>query len=431
MNVLHSKTLTGNIHAHLYPTNKFKTVLVAVFLQQVLENGLAAKTALLPAVLERGTNRHPTFMDLKREMEMLYGASMGSDVLKKGERQVISFSLEVINDRFAPGEQLLKKALFVLKNVLADPLLAHGAFKEEYVAQEKDQLAKEIKNLINDKVNYALERCIQEMCARERYGVYKYGDLASLNSITSSELYDYYQEIFASHPVDIFLVGDLDPENAFQLLEETLAFPRSNHALALSPLDIGSSPEEPRHRFEELPVNQGKLTLGYRANTIYQDEDYPAMLFYNGILGGFPHSKLFQNVREKASLAYYAFSRLDKLKGIQLIGSGIEVSHYQKALDIIQEQVELIRQGEITREEMENTRRGLINQLKIIADSPFTLVNYYLDTLIGQRSESIADFIRLVECVQVEEVVAAAQKVELDTIYFLRAPDGEGGSHAS
>ncbi len=433
MSVLQSKALTGNINAHFFPTDKFKTVLVSVIIQQTLEKNLAARTALLPAVLERGTSRYPTFMDLKRELEMLYGTSLASDVLKKGERQLISFSLEVINDRFAQGEQLLNKALSILGSVLSDPVRENGSFQKEYVVQEKEQLGKEIQNLVNDKVSYALERCIQEMCRAEPYGVYKYGDLESLEEVDPQGLYSYYRDVFASCPLDVFVVGDLDAGDVFRQLEETLAFPRAAQAAYLPPLDKGPFPLEQRHKVEELSVSQGKLTLGYRTQTTYGDDDYPAMLFYNGILGGFPHSKLFRNVREKASLAYYAFSRLDKFKGIQLIGSGIEVDHYQQALDIIQEQVDLIRQGKISAEEMENTRRGLINQLKVVADSPFRLANYFLDTLIGERPEGLEDFIRRLERVSSDEVVEAAQKVGLDTIYFLRSlpGDGEGGSNHS
>ncbi len=428
---LQSKKLTGNIQAHLFPTKKFKTVLITVFIQQALEKDSAAKTALLPAVLERGTSNYPTFMDLKRELEMLYGASLGSDVVKKGERQVVSFSLEVVHDRFTPGEQLFKEGLSILKSVLTDPLLDNGSFKQEYVEQEKDQLRKEIEGLINDKVSYALERCVQEMCKQERYGIYKYGDAETLKVVSPRELYSYYQELFRRSPVDVFVVGDFEPEEAFRLLEQSLVFSRSSTSSSLPFIEQNHFRKEPLQHVEKLPVNQAKLTLGYRVNTVYQDEDYPAMMFYNGILGGFPHSKLFQNVREKASLAYYAFSRLDKLKGIQLIGSGIEVDNYQKALDIIQEQVDSLKQGKITSDELENTRRGLINQLKVIADSPFALVNYFLDALVGQRRGNVEDLIGEIERVQAKDVVEAAQKVSLDTIYFLRPVNGEGGRNNS
>lgn len=427
---LDSKTLPANIRVHMLPTAKFKTVLVTVLLQQVLEKKLAAKTALLPAVLERGTTNYPSYRDLKMRLENLYGAELSTDVVKKGERQVLSFSLEVVNDKFAPGENLLREGLLILRDVISDPYLENGVFKKEYVRQEKEQLAKEIQGLINDKVNYALERCIQEMCPAERFGVYKYGTLEELEGITPEELYTYYCSLIRKNPLDIFVVGDIDTDETFELIREAFNFQRDPEPAVLPPVEVYNIPAEVRYREEKLPVNQGKLTLGYRTNTSYSDEDYVGLLFYNGILGGFPHSKLFQNVREKASLAYYSFSRLEKHKGVQLIGAGIEVKNYQQALEIILEQVELIRKGKITREEMENTRRALISMYKVVSDSPYNLVNFYMDGLVGKRDERVDYFIRKIEDIREEDVVAAAHKVCLDTVYFLRSEEGEGSEQS-
>ena len=427
---LDSKTLPANINIHLLPTPKFKTVLVTVLLQQVLEKELAAQTALIPAVLERGTGKYPSFRDLKIRLEELYGAELGADVSKKGERQILSFSLEMVNDKFAPGEKLLRQGLLILRDVISDPYLENGVFKRDYVYQEKEQLAKEIKGLINDKVSYALERCIQEMCSAERFGVYRYGSIEELERVSAEGLYEYYRSLLKENPIDIFVVGEVDPKETFDLIQETFNFPRSGEPVRFPPVEVHNIPGEVRYHEERLPVNQGKLTLGYRTNTSYRDEDYVPLMFYNGILGGFPHSKLFQNVREKASLAYYSFSRLEKHKGIQLIGSGIEVKNYQQALEIILEQVELIRKGKITREEMENTRRALISMYKVVGDSPYNLVNFYTDGLVGEREEGIDYFIRKIEDVREDNVVEIAHRVHLDTVYFLRSQGEERGEES-
>jgi len=427
---LDSKTLPANINIHLLPTPKFKTVLVTVLLQQVLEKQLAAETALIPAVLERGTGKYPSFRDLKIRLEELYGAELGADVIKKGERQILSFSLEVVNDKFAPGENLLRQGLLILRDVISDPFIENGAFKSDYVYQEKEQLAKEIKGLINDKINYALERCIQEMCPAERFGVYRYGSIEELERVSAEGLYEYYRSLLKENPIDIFVVGEVDPKETFDLIQETFNFPRSGEPVQFPPVEVHNIPGEVRYHEERLPVNQGKLTLGYRTNTSYRDEEYVPLMFYNGILGGFPHSKLFQNVREKASLAYYSFSRLEKHKGIQLIGSGIEVENYQQALEIILEQVELIRKGKITREEMENTRRALISAYKVVGDSPYNLVNFYTDGLVGEREEGIDYFIRKIEGIREDNVVEVAHRVHLDTVYFLCSEGEEGGKES-
>jgi predicted Zn-dependent peptidase len=424
---LESKTVPANIGIHLIPTSKFKTVFVTIFVQQVLDRELATQTALLPAVLERGSRRYPTYQDIKRRLEELYGAELGAGVVKKGERHFVSFSLEVINDKFAPGENLLRQGMAVLRDVLIDPLLEDGAFKSDYVEQEKEQQEREILSLINNKVNYALERCIQEMCAGERFGVYRYGDVERLKSITPRRLYKYYSSLLEENAIDIFVVGEVNEEETLSLVEESFSLPRAREAKQMPPKDEPIIPQQVRYFEEKLPVNQGKLTLGYRTNVSYGDEDYLAMLFYNGILGGFPHSKLFQNVREKESLAYYAFSRLAKHKGIQLVGSGIEVKNYERALRIIQEQVQSLKKGEISHEEMENTRMALISQLKILGDNPSSLVSFFQDGLMAEREDEIEDMIRGIERLGKDDIVEAANKVALDTVYFLRSEDGKEG----
>jgi predicted Zn-dependent peptidase len=424
---LESKTVPANIGIHLIPTSKFKTVFVTIFVQQVLDRELATQTALLPAVLERGSRRYPTYQDIKRRLEELYGAELGAGVVKKGERHFVSFSLEVINDKFAPGENLLRQGMAVLRDVLIDPLLEDGAFKSDYVEQEKEQQEREILSLINNKVNYALERCIQEMCAGERFGVYRYGDVERLKSITPRRLYKYYSSLLEENAIDIFVVGEVNEEETLSLVEESFFLPRAREAKQMPPKDEPIIPQQVRYFEEKLPVNQGKLTLGYRTNVSYGDEDYLAMLFYNGILGGFPHSKLFQNVREKESLAYYAFSRLAKHKGIQLVGSGIEVKNYERALRIIQKQVQSLKKGEISHEEMENTRMALISQLKILGDNPSSLVSFFQDGLMAEREDEIEDMIRGIERLGKDDIVEAANKVALDTVYFLRSEDGKEG----
>ncbi len=420
-----SKTVPININTHILPTTKFKTIIITVFIQQILDKELAARTALIPAVLERGTSGCPTYRDLRKRLEELYGAELTADVSKKGEKHVLTFSLEVINDKFVPGEKLLRRGLELLKDVLADPLLENGTFKSSYVEQEKRQLEKEINSLINDKISYALERCIQNMCYSERFGVFKYGAVSDLEKITPETLYQYYVNLLAENPIDIVIVGEVEPEKTYSLVEDIFSFSRSSRLKEIPPAEAKNVPAEIRYFQEKLPVNQGKLNLGYRTNFAYSDDEYLALLFYNGILGGFPHSKLFQNVREKASLAYYVFSRLEKHKGIQLIGSGIDVENYELALEIIEKQVELVRHGEISQEEMENTRIGLINQYKTIGDSPYNLVNFFLDGLVGESAKGLEYYIEGLQSVKKDDVVEIAQKVYLDTVYFLRSPDGE------
>ena len=178
-------------------------------------------------------------------------------------------------------------------------------------------------------------------------------------------------------------------------------------------------------------MSQAKLVLGFRTNIAYGDPLYGLLLMYNGILGGFPHSKLFQNVREKASLAYYIFSRLERHKGVMVVAAGIDSNDYEKARGIIEEQVEAMAAGRISETEIENTRRGLINHLRTVEDNPYQIINFHLDGTIGGKNYTIAELIRCIEAVTLEEIKAAAEKIKLDTVYLLRGRQGGGNKHGS
>ena len=420
--------LSNGIRFFWLPTDKFKTVTVKMYIHQELKKELASKTALLPSVLKRGTQRYPDSIRLQRELESLYGAELSTDVGKKGERHLVEISLDMVHPGYLEEKNYFRRGLDILKSLLSEPLVEEGGFRGAYVEQEKIQLEQEIKSLINNKTAYALERCIQEMCSQERYGIYKLGDTEELAPIEPQGLYNYSRELLGENPIDLYIVGLRDREEIEALVADTFSFSRKAMIRELPSTEVyRDNGREVITREELMSVNQAQLVLGYRTNITFDDDLYYPLAFYNGILGVFPHSKLFQNVREKASLAYFVFSRLERHKGIMIIAAGIDPAHYRKSMEIIQAQTEAIARGDITREEMENTRIGFINQLRAQADNPNSLVNFYLDADIGGRQHSFDEVIEKLERVTPEEVVAAARKVKLDTVYFLHGEGREDG----
>jgi len=420
------KELTNRVQFCHLPGDKFKTITINIYIHQDLSHELASRTALLPAVMERGTKRFPDTLSLRREMENLYGAEISTDIGKKGERHIIAISLELVRPDFFPQEALLHKGVDLLRNILCEPLVENGGFRDEYVKQEKKQLSREIRGLINDKLSYSLERCIQEMCRGERYQVFKYGNLDSLEQIDARGLYSYCQGLLQNNPIDVYMVGPGNISGSGSLMEELLDFPRNEKAQEITPADVYvDKNRDIQFKEEIIPVHQANLVLGYRTNVDYSHALYYPLLFFNGILGGFPHSKLFQNVREKSSLAYFVFSRLERHKGIMMAVAGIDYSRYQEALEIMKEQVEEIARGNITSTEMENTRRGLMHQLRVKEDSPSQLISFYLDAHVGGRNHSFEEVMEKILQVSREEVAEVAQKVKLDTVYLLRGKKGE------
>ncbi|MFO7951397.1 MAG: pitrilysin family protein [Bacillota bacterium] len=417
--------LPNGIRLIIIPTAKFKTITMGLFLHQELRRDLAGINALLPAVLEQGCRLYPDKLTLQRELENLYGADLYADILKTGERHIPTFTFESAHDKYL-GEsgKLLNQDMFVLSAIVGDPLIENGGFKEEYVTQEKNQLIKEIKALLNDKVAYAYERCMALMCKDEKFGTYKLGHIEDYNNIDAADLFSYYRDIFTHNPIDFYVVGDLDEKRVLEEAAEAFAFSRNESPRSLPEAETAPRVDQVQYIEEEMSVSQAKMVLGFRTYTAYRDKDYCALLVYNGILGAFPHSKLFMKVREEAGLAYYVHSRLERHKGLMIISAGINYEDRQKAQDIIEQQLEDMRSGNISDQELENTRRGLTNRLLSQQDSPTQLVSFHLNGAIGGRVYTPEQLIAEIEAVDREAIQKVAEKVTLDTVYILRPREG-------
>lgn len=422
--------MVGNVRVHVCPTEKFKTTTIAAMIQQELTPETVTKTALLPSVLQRGTVTYPSTLQLKRKLEDLYGATLYTEVFKRGERHIMHLGLEIANGRYLSGNpQLLREGTSFLMEVLTRPVTEDGGFRRAYVEAEKKNLKQKIESLMDDKIRYAAQRCIAAMCDKEPFGLFVYGRTEDLPSIDSHNLYTYYRQVIETRPIDFFFVGNVSTDDVVSLVRELFPYGKGERP----PVQVKR--EQPavkqvKEVIERLDVIQGKLNMGCRTGVTIRDDDYVSLLVYNGILGGFPHSKLFMNVREKASLAYYASSRLESHKGIMTIQSGIEIANYRKALDIIQKQLEAMREGNISDLELTQTRATLSNQLRERQDRPHELIDFTYHSLLSGRDWSLDRLLKRIGEVDKEDVRRVAEKVQLDTIYFLRDKGGNSdGAH--
>ncbi|MEB3102631.1 EF-P 5-aminopentanol modification-associated protein YfmF [Ferviditalea candida] len=419
------RTAVNRIRLHVLPTDRFKTYAISANIGVPLAEDDVTPVALLPFVLRRGTAKYPETKKFREKLDDLFGAGFGFDIYKRGDNQIVQFRMDVINDQFVEGRHdLLKQSLQFLGETLFAPALENGTLRGKYVESEKVTLQKRLEAIVNDKIKYAAERCIQEMCKDEPYRLNPLGKVTDLPSITPESLYTMYQRWLQNAVIDLYVAGNTTPDEVKSLVEAY--FPMQSGQTAS--YDMRTAFPEVQHvkRVEEqLDVTQGKLNMGLRSYVTYGDEAYPAALMYNGILGGYPHSKLFTNVREKASLAYYAASRLDGHKGIITIQSGIEFENYEKAVDIIERQLELMRQGDISDLEWMQTRAMIGNSLREMQDSAHEMISFDFNNMLTGKERTIPQLIAEIDQVDKQAVQRMAEQVKLDTIYFLRNKKGE------
>ena len=287
-------------------------------------------------------------------------------------------------------------------------------------AQEKENLRIRIESRVNDKMQYSVDRCLEEVCRNEPYEIYDYGFVEDLAGISADELTQHYQNMLETFPMQVYLVGSITDKETDRLSEMLSGLARKN-IISLGNGFTIKKETEPRHVTETMNVTQGKLCLGYRTNTAPDSEDFPALMVCNGILGGGIHSKLFRNVREKASLAYYAYSRLEKFKGLMVVSSGIDIGNKQKALGIIEQQLDDMTKGNITDYELEATVKSIETGVKSMTDSQINIVDFYLSQTISGTNDDFSTVIEKAKKVTKDEITAAARRIVLDTIYFLTA----------
>ncbi|MCL8208566.1 MAG: insulinase family protein [Actinomycetia bacterium] len=421
--MLFSGTTKEGLGVYLYPTERFKTIAIHAVWVQDLDPARATVSALVPAVLRRGTRRWPTFTAMEAHLDELYGGAFRADVGKLGDKQLLSFHLEVPDGRFLPGRpDTFSAGVEFLSVVMKEPHWPGGRLPAGVLDQEKELLRRQMQAVINDKAQYATLRLIEHMAAGERWGLRRYGRPEDLAGVDEERLRERYDAILREAPLYVFVVGAVDPDHADQVIRGHW---QGRPAAALGPIPRFAPRHERDLVVEEQDVQQGKLNLGYATGRRLTDPDYPALMMYAGVLGGYPHSKLFVNVREKASLAYYAYARLDGALGLMLIGSGIEFAHFRPALAIIEEQVAAMAEGRITEQEMAFTLSSYLNDLRTEEDSPSSLIGRQLERLLVGGGLLPDELAPALERVTVADVTRVAESVALDTIYFLTRT-GEG-----
>lgn len=403
---------------HVVDTKKYKTNTIVLKMRAPLSKEDVTKRALLPYVLQSATEKYPTTTSLRTYLDELYGASLQVDLSKKGEYHVITFRIEVANEKYLSDQTpLLEQALGLTADLLLHPATEGHAFISSIVEQEKRSLIQRIQSVFDDKMRYASLRLVEEMCKEEPYSLHVNGLKEDVDSITAESLYTYYKKALSEDKVDLYVVGDIDSEELTRKISTLF------HLEERTPKTVTEnkhSIQKENEVIEEQDVKQGKLNVGYRTNITYDDPEYFALQVLNGIYGAFSHSKLFINVREKASLAYYAASRVESHKGLLMVMSGVDAKNYEQAVTIIKEQMTAMKNGDFTDKEIEQTKAVIKNQLLETIDTSRGLIEVLYNDTMGKKSYPVDAYLEQIDQVTKEDIVKAASKIELDTIYFLK-----------
>lgn len=403
---------------------KFKHNRITVNLVVPLDKGTVTRNAVVPFLLRKGCRSCPDFTKLNRRLCELYGASLSCDVSKFGAYQVLELSIYSIDDRFAlDGGHVTADCASLLTEILLEPKLTEGLFDVSDVDLEKQQIIDAIESLLNEKRAYALSRCRAIMCSGEATAIEKYGDIGEARALTPTDATAAYKALLERARIEIVFVGCGNPQTAKDIFVK--AFTGSSFAgVHRNPFAISTTPthkptSEVKDITEQMDVAQGKLVLGFATGGESALKEKMAMRLMTALYGGTPNSRLFVYVREKLSLCYYCAARYDRLTGLVFVDSGVEFANRQKAQDEILHQLELVRAGEFSQEEVTAARLLMKTSLTAVTDSLGAIEDWYMSQIMNGTDYAPAQESEMLDQVTTEEIIEAAGRVSLDTIYFL------------
>ena len=414
-NIINRRKIADGVYFSSITDKRYKKNLISVAFSTQLSEDTATENVIVPVLLTKCNSKLPTYKAFNNKMSRLYASGIGGTAGRQYDLQTISFGAYYLDDIYAlSGEKMTGIMTDILIDCLTSPVTENGVFSEKFVELEKKTVIDNIETAINDKRSYAIERAMKTICKGEPARVCSYGTVEKAKLITPDSAYKAYRRMLETMPCEIICTGCSDFEGVAEkfaaAFEKAGRHDIENTTIALSP--VKTQTEEVTER---LTVNQSKLVLGFKSHS----DDDAALVLLQKIFGGTTSSKLFRNVREKMSLCYYCSAARNDLKGIMLVNSGVENENIEKTKEAVIDQLEEIKNGNFTNEDINFAEMAIKNDFKSVADSAGNVSNWYFDCIrkndIVTPEEKLGRYLG----VSKERIIAAAKSMVLDSVYVL------------
>jgi len=405
------------------PEHHYRTDRLTGVLAVPIAADTAAEYAILPYLLTRSCAAYPTVAALNKRLNQLYGASLAATVMRVGGWQVLTFSISYLNKKYTlDGSDLTRDCTDLLMELLFNPALKDGVFPADVFAQEQRCLLERLQGEMNNKRTYARQRCEELLCPDHPFSLNPYGSEATISALTPAAAEAARQRLLSEATVHWLYQGEENTDTLAKELEARFATLSYRRPAALKVDNTFAMKES--ELTERMALKQAKLVLGFRIAVSEPNADVDAALLMNTLWGGCVTSLLFTHVREEQSLCYYCASMYDRFQSTILVDSGVEESDAQKAKTEILKQLEAIREGNFSDDELEAARRALIQRYAAAGDNPDALESYYLSQTIYENYITPDEKRSRILAVTKEDVCRAARLTHFDSTYLL-APEQE------
>lgn len=415
--------LASGVKLFVRPTEQFKTINISFKWKQALTVEKASIRSVLANILQFSNEVYPTNAAFRKRLDDLYGTALYFDTTKKGSHHIFSLNAETVNDAYLSNEKIVDEVFSLLHTVIFKPNLENGKFGESIVKREKEQVIERIQSMYDDKTRYAQQRLLENIRPNNPASITSNGTVEAVKAITNDQLIEMHHDILTKDDLSIYVVGDVNIQEIKEKMQSHFSFVDRTEKIE-KPVDIPRETNDKKFLHEIQDMKQGKLHIAYQTPITFFSEEFPVMQLTNGILGGFSHSKIFMNVREKESMAYYASSSYSSLYGLIFVLAGIDSNLQEKAVALIDEQLKAMQAGDISDLELNQTKSMLTNQLKEALDSARAQIEIYDQYKELNSSFTVEDWVGKWMNVTKEQIQQMALTIEKEFVYFLSGKEG-------
>lgn len=413
-----------NYNLHIVKTDKFKTIMVKVNFKRELKKDEISMRNMLVNVLFESTKKYPTKRLMEIQTEELYELGYRGSNYSSGIYNVMGFDCVFLNPKYSE-ENIIEESFDFLKEILFNPNVDENGFEKKSFDIAHHILEEHLSSLKENADLYSQIRLYEELEPNGIISYRKCGYNEDLDMINRKNLYDYYLDVLNTDIVDVFVVGDVDADYIKEKIKNSFTFNKRKKESKSHFYSSNLQRESVNFKCETTEFNQSKLLLGLKIDAADEFELRYVLNVLNYILGGSPDSKLFQNVREKNSLCYTVSSASQPLISVLLIHAGINADNYDRACSLILEQLEDMKNGKFTEEDIEKAVITYKNSLVEISETPDGLISLY-SGIEYLGSDTLEERFKKIEQVTKESIIALANKLNLDTIFFLEGGESNG-----
>ena len=418
----YKKYKLNNYNLYTVKTDRFKTINIKINIRVKSEKEDEKYYPMLWRMLSRTSKYHSSIKEINRACVKIYDPSYSIKVMESGKEDILLLSASFINEKYTENGMNEESIKFLLPFIF-EPKIINNAFDEEIFKNEKETLIdnyKEIKDhprkYVSGKIEYLLES--------RGYKTYSLEELIEeTKKITSKELYEFYLKVMSKGKLDIFVCGNIDPEEMKNIFEKHINFKgerkgKINHIVNPKASKKIKIVEEESHNI------QTNLAIGCKTIDLTTYERNYVLSAYSHILGGSMNSLLHQTVREKNSLCYYIYSNYTLLEGTLKIYTGIDYKDFNKVYDLIKKEMDNIIKGNFNHKLIDNYKQIYLSSLKSIEDyENDTIGNYISEIFIG--TDNIENKRKNVEKLTKEDIMNLAKKIQIDTVFVLKGDEHE------